>query len=112
MNIFDRITNELKKQGKTRTDLSKVTGISYNTITSLFQRKSENIKLNTLIKISEYLDVSLDWLIDGDISEKNPLNDIDAELVNISNTLTVKNRVKLLSFAYELQGSQHIGDDK
>jgi transcriptional regulator with XRE-family HTH domain len=103
MDIYDRINDLLKKQSKTRKDLCDSTGISYNTLTSLFQRRSENIKLQTLIKIAEFLEVSLDWLIDGDQTESVSLDDIQTELLGILNSLSVKDKVSLLSFAYDLQ---------
>jgi len=106
MDIYDRINEILKNQSKTRKDLCESTGISYNTLTSLFQRRSENIKLQTLIKISDFLEVSLDWLIDGDKTEDISLDDLQTELLEILNSLSVKDKVSLLSFAYELQNNK------
>lgn len=106
MDIYDRINDILKKQSKTRKELCDATGISYNTLTSLFQRRSENIKLQTLIKISDFLEVSLDWLIDGDHEKELSLDDLQSEILLIMNSLSLKDKVSLLSYAYKLQGNQ------
>ena len=53
MNIYDRITYLLSEQRKTRKDLCEKTGIPYSTLSSLFQRRSEQMSLETLQKMAE-----------------------------------------------------------
>lgn len=115
MNIYDRISSLLRQQNKTRRMLCDETGISYHTLTSLFQRQSQNMKLDTIIRIAKYLDVSVEFLISGE--EKKPLllNDdnqildpyrleqMDKEIIRIAQKLSVKSKTLLLAKAYELE---------
>lgn len=70
MDIYDRINNLLKDNLMTRRQLSIKTGISYNTLTAMFQRRSTNIDIETLKKIADYFDVTIDYLL-GNESELN-----------------------------------------
>lgn len=112
-NIYDRITELLKKHGKNRKDLCEATGLSYHTLTSLFQRKSETMKLDTIMRIAGYLDVTADFLITGtDVAmaireaetggyQTSP--NLELEIVRVMRTLNSRNRTILLAKAYELQ---------
>ena len=71
MDTYSKIDTELKKMNKTRADLCNETGLSYNTIASLFKRKSENISLEVLRVVAKYLGVSLDYLIYDDIKDSS-----------------------------------------
>ncbi len=71
MDTYSKIDTELKKMNKTRVDLCNETGLSYNTIASLFKRKSENISLEVLRVVAKYLGVSLDYLIYDDIKDSS-----------------------------------------
>jgi len=53
----------LAKQKKTVSDVHKATGLSKNTVTALYYERSDNPYLKTLLKIADYLDVSLDELL-------------------------------------------------
>lgn len=113
MNIYERITFLLNEQQKTRKDLCRKTGISYSTLTSLFQRRSKLMHLETLQKIAEYLGVTIDYLVTGDrthllklAESKSPYYSDDAltkELLLILKNLNIKGKTLLLSKAYELE---------
>ncbi len=114
MDIYDRITFQLKSQRKTRKSLCDKTGIPYATLSSLFQRRSEQMHMSTLIKIADFLGVTTDYLLIGDrIKNGYPLNEerdhyyqgdtITRELLRIIQKLTVKGKNLLLSKAYELE---------
>ena len=115
MDIYDRITYQLKSQRKTRRSMCNETGISYATLSSLFQRRSELVKLSTIIKISNYLGVTIDYLIIGDrikagfnLAETAETaygnNDtISRELLRIIQRLSIKGKALLLSEAYTLE---------
>ncbi|GHV02586.1 hypothetical protein FACS1894211_14270 [Clostridia bacterium] len=82
MDFYDRITSLLKQKGITKRQLCAETEISYNTLASLFARRSKNIGVETLEKIAEYLEVPLDYLIGGNVnflinnSKPNPVNTV------------------------------------
>lgn len=47
-------------------DVSKATGISRSVLSELYYQRTTNIQLETLIKICDYLEISLSELIDYD----------------------------------------------
>lgn len=102
MDVYDRINQELKEQRRTRKDLCLATGISYNTLTSLFQRRSKTMKLDTLKLIAEYLDVSLDWLLEGGDKDQKNNDVIEQEIMMLSKRLSLKNKAKVLLYINDL----------
>ncbi len=57
-----------KKKGWSQEKLAREAGISYQTLIKIEQGRIKNPKLDTLIKLAKALDVSLDDLIKGRIS--------------------------------------------
>ncbi len=115
MTIYDRINQLLKDQKKTRKMLCEHTGISYHTLTSLFQRQSQNMNLNTITNIANYLGVSSEYLISGNKPNNHVLKDdaqipveyrlaeIDREIIRMVGKLSIKSKTLLLAKAYELE---------
>lgn len=113
MDIYNRISDLLKSKKKTRLELANDTKISYNTLTSLFSRRSKQMNIDTLVLIADYLDVSVDYLVTGknkirlkedDLSLTYNANDLNMsnELVRVYNTLPLKDKTLILAKAYEL----------
>lgn len=50
----------LKRKNMTKKELSKRMNIPYNTLVSMFKRRSENMNLNFLIAISEVLEIPVE----------------------------------------------------
>jgi transcriptional regulator with XRE-family HTH domain len=115
MDIYDRIIYQLKLQKKTRRALCDATQISYATLSSLFQRRSKQMHLTTMIKIADFLGLTLDYLVIGDRVKAGYLlsedpehryrnsDNITRELLRIIQKLTIKGKTLLLSKAYELE---------
>lgn len=113
MDLYDRINLILKHKKQTKSQLSEETHISYNTLMSLFHRRSKNMNHETISKIAEYLDVSVDYLLNGEshtpmiLEEPNEnLSFHDSgekELLRIYQSLSQKHKTMLLSKAYELE---------
>ncbi|HRX92364.1 MAG TPA: XRE family transcriptional regulator [Candidatus Izemoplasmatales bacterium] len=112
--IYDRISSLLKKRNKSRKDLCEATGISYNTLTSLYRRQSENMKLDTVKLIAGYFGVTADYLITGNnvglaineatedgYNEASP--NMELEVVRIMKKLNPRDKTILLAKAYELE---------
>lgn len=53
----------LAKQRKKVSDVHEVTGISKTTITNLYYERTKNPEAETLLKIADYLGVTLDELL-------------------------------------------------
>lgn len=65
MDIYDRIEVMLKRKRMNKKELCERTGISYNTLASLFKRRSKNVELETVKKIALCLDTTIEYLITG-----------------------------------------------
>jgi transcriptional regulator with XRE-family HTH domain len=63
--MYDRM-NKLFINGKTKVDMSKETGIPYNTIKQIFQRRNPNLDSKYLIPFAKYLDVSITYIVFGE----------------------------------------------
>ena len=50
----------LAKRREKISDISKATGISKSTLTDLYYERSESPKLSTIIKLTQYLGVTID----------------------------------------------------
>lgn len=53
----------LAKQRKKVSDIHNATGISKTTLTALYYERTKNPDTQTILKIAEYLDVTLDELL-------------------------------------------------
>lgn len=53
----------LATQRKTVADVHEATGLSKATITAIYYERANNPELKTLMKIADYLDVSIDELL-------------------------------------------------
>jgi len=113
MDIYERINALLKNKAMTRKDLCAATGLSYSTLTSLFQRKSKNMRLETIRAIAGVLSVSVDDLVLGPEAKPNLIAEPDGahygaafeeiEIRRILPTLSKRSKTILLAKAYELQ---------
>lgn len=80
MNFIEKLDLLMKENSITRMGLSKESGVPYTTIVNFYEKGSENIKLSTLRRLSDYFEVSLDFLVDDE--EINRSTSI-MELVNV-----------------------------
>jgi transcriptional regulator with XRE-family HTH domain len=115
MDIYDRINAMLKRRSMTRKGLCDAAGISYSTLTSLFQRRSRNMRLETIRAIAEKLGVTVDYLVLGRESDVPVLAESEGpeygasgydektEILRVVSALSKRSRTILLAKAYELQ---------
>jgi len=75
---LDKLMGDLKL---TKLGLSKESGVPYTTIVNFYEKGSENIKLTTLKKLSDFFNVSLDYLADDELSDEKPYQ--FGEMVNV-----------------------------
>lgn len=80
MDIYDRIELLLKRRRINKTQLCARTGVSYNTLSSLFKRRSKNIDLDTVRKIAPCLGTTIEYLVTG--NERFIDCEKDGELIN------------------------------
>lgn len=65
MDIYDRINEILKREKKSKRELSKVLEMPYSSLNSLFQRRSTSVDVTTMKKIATYLNTTLEYLVTG-----------------------------------------------
>ena len=64
--MFLKNLEKLMEENKiNKSILSRGSGIPYTTIVGFWERGVDNIKLSTLVKLSEYFNVTLDYLLKG-----------------------------------------------
>jgi len=68
MAITDKLDHLMRERGITRGGLAKSTGIPYTTIVGFYEKGSENIKLSNLQKLAAFFGVSLEYLVNDDLS--------------------------------------------
>ncbi len=129
VDLYNRITRLLKEKNLSRRDLSSGTGISYNTLTALYQRQSD-MSGSMLKQIADFFSVTVEFLLTGNdrppcaisnsiVGDNNPhatitvtngethtrdLTEIETELLRICAKLDIKKKVELLTFASNLEG--------
>lgn len=80
MKFIEKLNVLMKEKGITRMGLSKGSGVPYTTIVNFYEKGTENIKLSTLRRLSDFFNVSLDFLVDDEEEER--ITSI-TELVNL-----------------------------
>ena len=65
MNLLNNLTYLMKKKNINRSELAKEIGIAPSTINSWYNRSCENISLQTLLKLSNYFNISIEELVHG-----------------------------------------------
>lgn len=64
MDVYDRI-NILLAENKSKRAMCIALGMPYSTLSSMFQRRSKSIDIETLKKIASYLNTTLEYLVTG-----------------------------------------------
>lgn len=68
MNFLKNLDYLLYSSHMSRSDLGRAIDISPSTINSWFTRSSDGVALKSLVKISEYFNVTLDDLVNSDLA--------------------------------------------
>lgn len=81
MRLLENLTILMKEKNINRSQLAKEIGIAPSTVNSWFNRNCDNITLSTLIKLSNYFNITMEELING-----NPTQSITFNKVEYSST--------------------------
>ncbi len=68
MNFLKNLEYLLYSHHMSRSDLGRAIDLAPSTINSWFNRSSDGVALKSLVKISEYFNISLDDLVNGDLA--------------------------------------------
>lgn len=66
MNIAERLGQLMQSRGMNQRQLSIAANIPYTTLDGICKRNCDNVKLTTLIKLADYFEISLDYLVGRD----------------------------------------------
>lgn len=71
MTFTEKLEHLMIQKGiKNRSQLSKLSGIPYTTIVGFFEKGTENIRRTTLIKLSDFFNCSLEYLVCDEIEDE------------------------------------------
>lgn len=71
MNFLEKLDFLMGKMAINKSGLSQLSGVPYTTIDGFYKKGYENTKISTIRKIASALNVSLDYLIDDNISDES-----------------------------------------
>jgi len=66
--FLDMLETLMKERKLNKNSLAKESGIPYTTIDGFYKKGCDNIKLSTLTRLASFFGVSLDYLINGEIT--------------------------------------------
>ncbi len=87
MSLLTKLNELMEEKGINKAQLSRDTGIPYTTISSLYHKGYENIRLSTLQKLADYFDCSLDYLVDNEVQANWSFNDATKYLESHADTI-------------------------
>ncbi len=58
----------MAEKGLNKHTLSKESGVPYTTIDGFYKKGCDNVKLSTLLRLASFFNVSLDYLVNGEIT--------------------------------------------
>jgi DNA-binding XRE family transcriptional regulator len=64
MTVTEKLIKLLDERGITRSELARGAGLPYTTVVALFEKGADNAKLPTIRKITKFLNITLDDLVD------------------------------------------------
>lgn len=71
MNFLEKIDYMMEKMSLNKRKLSILSGVPYTTIDAFYKKGYENTKISTIRKIASALNVSLDYLVDDNITDEH-----------------------------------------
>jgi repressor LexA len=82
LELTEKLNLLMKQRNINRSELSRGSGVPYTTVVNFYEKGTENVKLSTLRKIADYLEVSLDYLTDDSVTDQGAII-VAGEMVKI-----------------------------
>lgn len=82
MNLVDKLDDFMERNKISRAAFARNADIPYTTLVNFYEKGTENVKLSTLRKIADYMECSLDYLVDDTIEQELGLVKV-GELVSV-----------------------------
>lgn len=100
--FLEILTKLMKERGITKSTLAKESGVPYEAIDGFYKKGCDNVKLSTLLKLAKYFNVSLDYLIYGDVIE---LTEHEKDIIR-----AYRNNPNMQAAAHKLLGVDNSND--
>ena len=71
MNMIEKIEELMAERGLNKAEVSKGAGIPYTTFDGWFKKGFENVRFPTLRKLTLFFDVSMEYLINDEVTNRN-----------------------------------------
>ena len=109
MTMTEKLDILMSERGINKSQLSRLSGIPYMTIVNFYEKGTENIKRSTLIKLSRYFDVTVDYLIvDEETRRAYPSGSPKAGAITALPTSVIKPRIYRAQRGHPLLDEQNI----
>lgn len=96
MKLIDKLDLLMSEKGINKVELSNQSGIPYTTIVNFYAKGTDNAKLSTLLKLSRYFKVTIDYIADDEVEERYRLPREDDHLIKLWRQLTYEDQIKMI----------------
>ena len=103
MNMIEKILILMEERGYTKADVAKGADMPYTTLDGLFKKGFENTRFPTLKKLATFFDVSMEYLVNDEESDRDygklmpsNLTRDDYHLIKLWNKLPHDEKMKIL----------------
>lgn len=93
MTFKEKLERLIEEKNVSIPTISEATGVSSQTIYSILKRDSDKTKLSHLNKLSEYFNVSLDYLVDDNVTDKKLRREPDSNDVVSGNAIDCEGEI-------------------
>ncbi len=109
MTMTEKLDELMAERGINKSQLSRLSGIPYMTIVNFYEKGTENIKRSTLVKLSRYFEVTVDYLIiDEETRRAYPSVSPKSGTITALPTSIVKPRIYRALKGYPLLDDQNV----
>lgn len=100
MNFLERIKLLIEQEGITEKELTSRLGIANSTFTDWRKKTKGNYSMETVVKIADYFNVSLDWLVRGDqkYAPQIKMRGSELELLNKFKSLPSESQASAIAY--------------
>lgn len=119
MNMIEKINLLMEEKDLKKSDVANGAGVPYTTLDGLFKKGYENAKLPTLKKLALFFGVSMEYLANEEITDKNygintfkVISEQEKELLSLFRNATEKGRGMALGVLISNQEEEGEGSKK
>lgn len=97
MRFLENLDDLLHVNKMSRSDLARAIGIGPSTVNAWFNRSCENVSLKSLVAVADYFKITLDDLVNGDLSKSAPANTeslTNDEIAQLKRLLTYADKIE------------------